>query len=67
MIPIGRRIYRVTADVEPIRPPSRRFWVLIASVGLLLIGGGATFVVVVGLKPIAQEFGWPRSVPSLEY
>ena len=47
--------------------PPRRFWVLIASVGLLLVGGGATFVVVVGLKPIAQEFGWPRSVPSLAF
>ena len=47
--------------------PSRRFRVLIASVALLLIGGGATFVVVVGLKPIAQEFGWPRSVPSLAF
>ncbi len=67
VIPIGRRIYRVIADVELIRQPSRRFWVLIASVGLLLIGGGATFVVVVGLKPIAQEFGWPRSVPSLAF
>ena len=24
-------------------------------------------LVVVGLKPIAQEFGWPRSVPSLAF
>ncbi len=49
-----------------IRPP-HRFWILIASVMLLLVGGGVTFVVVVGLKPIAQEFGWPRSVPSLAF
>ena len=34
---------------------------------LLLVGAGATFVVVVGLKPIAQDFGWPRSVPSLAF
>ena len=47
--------------------PEYRFWVLIASVALLLVGGGVTFVVVVGLKPIAQEFGWPRSVPSLAF
>lgn len=49
------------------QPPPYRFWVLIASVMLLLVGGGATFVVVVGLKPIAEEFGWPRSVPSLAF
>ena len=51
----------------PLRRPPHRFWILIASVVLLLVGAGATFVVVVGLKPIAQDFGWPRSVPSLAF
>ena len=53
--------------MPPIERPSHQFWILIASVALLLVGGGSTFVVVVGLKPIAQEFGWPRSVPSLAF
>jgi MFS family permease len=53
--------------VVPLRRPPHRFWILIASVVLLLVGAGATFVVVVGLKPIAQDFGWPRSVPSLAF
>ncbi|MEE2968529.1 MAG: MFS transporter [Pseudomonadota bacterium] len=31
----------------------------------MFVGWGATYVIVVALKPIAQEFGWPRAVPSL--
>ena len=34
---------------------------------MLLVGAGSTYIIVVGLKPIAQEFGWPRSVPSLAF
>src|SRR3546814_12537191 len=44
-----------------------RYVVLMASVAILMIGSGATFILVVVLKPIAQEFSWPRSVPSLAY
>lgn len=39
--------------------------ILIGSVVLMFVGWGATYVIVVALKPIAQEFGWPRAVPSL--
>ncbi len=39
--------------------------VLLASVALMLVGWGATYLIVVALKPIAAEFGWPRAVPSL--
>lgn len=38
---------------------------LAASVLLMLVGWGASYVIVVSLKSIAQEFGWPRAVPSL--
>src|SRR5258708_7018786 len=39
----------------------------VAWVSLLLtsIGWGAQYVAIVGLKPMAAEFDWPRSVPSL--
>ncbi len=43
-------------------------WVVaVASLLMMAIGMGATYVVVVALKPIAAEFGWPRAVPSLSY
>ncbi len=41
--------------------------VLTASVLLMMIGSGAMFLLVVALKPIAAEMGWPRSVPSIAY
>jgi len=41
--------------------------VAIASLMLMATAFGSTYLVVVGLKPIAAEFGWPRSVPSLAY
>ena len=44
-----------------------RFVVLIASLLLLVIGAGAMFALVIALKSIAAEFGWPRAVPSLGY
>lgn len=44
-----------------------RSLVLTASVLALLVGSGAMFLVVVALKPIAEEFGWPRAVPSLAF
>lgn len=44
-----------------------RYLVLAASVGLMLVGSGGLYLLVVSLKPIAQEFGWPRTVPSTAY
>ena len=41
--------------------------VLWASMLALLIGSGSIFTLVVVLKPIAADFGWPREVPSLAY
>ena len=44
-----------------------RFVALFASVGLLLFASGAMFLLAVALKPMAQDFGWPRTVPSVAY
>lgn len=44
-----------------------RYIVLWASMLALLIGSGSIFVLVVVLKPIAADFGWPREIPSLAY
>lgn len=41
-------------------------WVVVAASTLMVgMAFGAGYLVVVGLKPIAAEFGWPRSYPSL--
>jgi MFS family permease len=45
---------------------SRTGWIVaIASLLIMSIGFGTPYVVVVGMKPIAAEMGWPRAVPSL--
>jgi MFS family permease len=48
-----------TAEIE-----RRRVYVLAASVVLLFVSGGAMYLLVVALKDVAMEFGWPRAVPS---
>ena len=45
----------------------RRTVVLIASLLFMLIGTGSIYFIVIALKPIALEFGWPRAVPSIAY
>ena len=44
-----------------------RYVVLWASMLALLIGSGSIFVLVVVLKTVAADFGWPRETPSLAY
>ena len=34
---------------------------------LIMVANGALLLLVVGLKQVAQDFGWPRGVPSLAY
>ena len=41
--------------------------VVAASMALVAMAFGNNYLVVVALKPIAEEFGWPRSIPSLAY
>ena len=40
---------------------------MLVSIFLVLSVNGGMFVLVVGLKQFALDFGWPRSVPSLAY
>ena len=42
----------------------QRLIVLIGSVALLFVSGGGMYLIVVALKDVAMEFGWPRAVPS---
>lgn len=49
----------------PIR--SYKYVVLLASVLLFLAGMGAMFQLAVALKPMAEDFGWPRAVPSIAF
>ena len=45
----------------------RRIWILCGSVALLFISGGGMYLIVVALKDVAMEFGWPRAVPSFAF
>jgi len=45
----------------------RRTLIVGVSMYLIMAVNGALLLLVVGLKEIAQEFGWPRSAPSLAY
>jgi MFS family permease len=43
-------------------------WVIVVASHLLVATAtGASYLIVVSLKPIATEFDWPRSIPSLAY
>ena len=44
-----------------------RHLVLLASVLFYFFGMGGMFLLVVALKPLALDFGWNRSVPSLAF
>ena len=41
--------------------------VLVVSTYLVMAANGAMFLLVVSLKEMAGDFGWPRAVPSLAY
>jgi len=49
------------------RTALRRNTVLVASVLFMIIGTGSIYFLVVALKLISAEFGWPRAVPSIAY
>lgn len=55
------------ASAEDTFHPLYRYVVLAASVALVTLGSGGTYLLVVVLKPMSVEFGWPRSVPAFAY
>jgi len=52
---------------RPASSQSYRLVVLLTSTYLILAANGGLFLLVVALKQIAQDFDWPRTVPSLAY
>ena len=50
-----------------VKSDRQRILVVVVSMYLIMIANGALLLLVVGLKQIAEEFGWPRGVPSLAY
>lgn len=56
------------AETRPKGIESHYAWlVAFTSTLMITVAFGASYVVVVGLKPIASELGWPRQVPSAAY
>ena len=53
--------------IGPVSNQHYRFVVVLVSTYLILAANGGMFLLVVALKPIAGDFGWSRSVPSLAY
>ena len=41
--------------------------VLLASILILFVAMGVMFQLAVAMKPMAQSFGWPRSIPSIAF
>lgn len=56
-----------SASENPVVSVERPYgWlVVIASMAMVSMAFGAMYLIVVGMVPVSQEMGWPRSVPSL--
>ncbi|MEM7122966.1 MAG: MFS transporter [Pseudomonadota bacterium] len=48
-------------------PRRYRWYVLAASVLMLLMANGAMFLIIVAMADISETFNWPRGVPSTAY
>jgi MFS family permease len=57
----------MTDDLDEQVLARRRVMVLAGTVTILLVSAGGMYLIVVALKDVAQEFGWPRAVPSLAF
>lgn len=57
-----------TSPPDHANPPDpHRKWILFGSVAMLFISGGGMYLIVVALKEVALEFGWPRAIPSFAF
>ncbi len=64
--PVGRVRGPSWVDHQSQSVETRYGWVVLgASVALMSIGFGGLYVIIIALKPIAAEFDWPRTIPSL--
>ena len=57
----------MTDDLDERVLARRRVMVLAGTVTILLVSAGGMYLIVVSLKDVAQEFGWPRAVPSFAF
>jgi MFS family permease len=57
----------MTDDLDERVLARRRVIVLAGTVTILLVSAGGMYLIVVALKDVAQEFGWPRAVPSFAF
>jgi MFS family permease len=57
----------MTDDLDEQVLARRRVMVLAGTVTILLVSAGGMYLIVVALKDVAQEFGWPRAVPSFAF
>jgi MFS family permease len=57
----------MTDDLDERVLARRRVMVLAGTVTILLVSAGGMYLIVVALKDVAQEFGWPRAVPSFAF
>jgi len=57
----------MSSEPSPERASLHPNVVLAASLAFMVIGTGSVYFIVVALKLITAEFGWPREVPSLAY
>ena len=57
----------MSSTQAPDDPGWYRWLVLMASLYLMIAGTGSVYFMVAALKPIALEFNWPRTVPSIAY
>jgi len=57
----------MTLSADPDAQKRRRTIILVGSIWLQLVSAGGMYLIVVALKEVAEEFSWPREVPSLAF
>ena len=60
-------LLRMTDKTDDKTLARRRIMVLSGSVMMLMVSAGGMYLIVVALKDVSLEFGWPRAVPSFAF